>query len=429
MSHPSPLDELVRSAESASLAGRLEEAAKAWDRVLAVVPEHPRALFFFGQMLLKRGDAREARWLFQRAAAAAPREPMIAVNLANACRALEDETGEMETLDRALTIDPYCYPALLMKAAACERRGELRQAARLFGDALKIVPPDAQLPTELRERVRHAREIVCENSLALEAHLRQSLSGLRSRFAAACLDRLDECEAIMAGTKKVYMQEPTLLHFPGLPAVCFYEREQFPWLAGLEAKTAAIREELISLLRAREGDFKPYVDHPPGVPLNQWAELNNSKAWSALFLWRDGNRIEDICASCRETATVLNSLPLAAIPGYAPSAFFSALEPHTHIPPHTGVTNARLIVHLPLIVPGPARFRVGNYVRDWREGEAWVFDDTIEHEAWNDADSLRALLIFDVWNPLLSRAEREMVSELLLARREYYGGGTASTHA
>ena len=99
---------------------------------------------------------------------------------------------------------------------------------------------------------------------------------------------------------------------------------------------------------------------------------------------------------------------------------FSALDAHTHIPPHTGSTNVRLLCHLPLILPGPARFRVGNETRDWKMGEAWVFDDTIEHEAWNDADELRVILIIDVWNPYIDPGERELVSALLAARKEFY---------
>ena len=131
-------------------------------------------------------------------------------------------------------------------------------------------------------------------------------------------------------------------------------------------------------------------------------------------------RQDEAIARCPQTAAVLAELPLADQPGFAPTALFSALAPHTRIPPHTGSTNARLLTHLPLILPGPAGFRVGNETRSWRMRNAWVFDDTIEHEAWNDADQTRVILIFDVWNPLLSDAERELISSLLTARNLWY---------
>jgi aspartyl/asparaginyl beta-hydroxylase (cupin superfamily) len=110
------------------------------------------------------------------------------------------------------------------------------------------------------------------------------------------------------------------------------------------------------------------------------------------------------------------------VPGFAPAAFFSSLTPGTRIAPHTGVTNTRLIVHLGLIVPDGCTFRVGNDTRVWKRGKAWVFDDTIEHEAMNAGNARRVVLIFDVWNPYLSAAERDLVCALLAAQREYYAG-------
>ena len=103
------------------------------------------------------------------------------------------------------------------------------------------------------------------------------------------------------------------------------------------------------------------------------------------------------------------------MPDRSPSAFFSILKPQTHIPAHTGVTNVRSIVHLPLIVPAGCSFRVGGETREWREGQAFAFDDTIEHEAWNDSDELRAVLIFDVWNPHLSIREQELIMRYYVA--------------
>lgn len=119
-------------------------------------------------------------------------------------------------------------------------------------------------------------------------------------------------------------------------------------------------------------------------------------------------------------AALLDTLPMIDLPNFGPTVLFSVLEPHTHIPPHSSVTNARLVVHLPVIVPKGCRFRVGAETRDWREGEAWVFDDTLDHEAWNDSDEKRVIVMIDIWNPLLTMAERALVSELLNGMRDYY---------
>jgi aspartyl/asparaginyl beta-hydroxylase (cupin superfamily) len=134
-------------------------------------------------------------------------------------------------------------------------------------------------------------------------------------------------------------------------------------------------------------------------------------------------------ARCPRTAQALAQLPRLEIPGYAPTAFFSILDAKARIPPHTGVTNTRAICHLPLVVPPGCGFRVGWETREWREGEAWVFDDTYEHAAWNDSDVPRGILIFDLWNPYLTPAEREQVSAAVVAIRDFYRGQVAFTTA
>jgi len=118
---------------------------------------------------------------------------------------------------------------------------------------------------------------------------------------------------------------------------------------------------------------------------------------------------DEACARAPKTAALMDTLPICRIPDKAPNVFFSILKAGSHIPPHTGVTNVRGVVHLPLIVPDGCEFRVGGETRAWVPGQAFAFDDTIEHEAWNRSEHDRAVLIIDVWNPHLSDHEREMV--------------------
>ncbi|HEX4078505.1 MAG TPA: aspartyl/asparaginyl beta-hydroxylase domain-containing protein [Rhizomicrobium sp.] len=412
---------LAERAQAAMRAGRPDEAARLWEQILATTPGHAQALFHLGQHALLRNDPARARVLLERAARAAPKEPAIPLNLSFVFRATGDGAAEMSALVAALTIDPYFYPALLAKGMLVERGGQKRHAAKIYKDLLAIAPPAAQLAPELREKVEHARAVVEENAVALERALTAKLAPVRARHAGETLERFDECQAIQLGRKKVYTQQPSLLHFPRLPAIQFYDRKEFPWLPRLEAATDSIRDELMVVLREDTAAMRPYVDHPDGAPINQWAELNHSPRWSAYFLWEDGRRIDANCARCPQTAALLDTIPMKFCPGYAPTVLFSILSPHTHIPPHSSVTNARLVVHLPLIAPPGCRFRVGNEVREWKYGEAWVFDDTIEHEAWNDSDQQRVIMMIDIWNPNLTEAERKLVAVLLNAEQEWYG--------
>jgi aspartyl/asparaginyl beta-hydroxylase (cupin superfamily) len=110
---------------------------------------------------------------------------------------------------------------------------------------------------------------------------------------------------------------------------------------------------------------------------------------------------------------VLDQLPQPRIAGASPNAMFSLLAPNTKIPPHVGINNARLVCHLPLIVPEGCWFRVGGETRLWKAGEAFVFDDTIEHEAMNPTDQLRVVFIVDVWHPDLSLVEQDAIAALI----------------
>jgi tetratricopeptide (TPR) repeat protein len=369
---------------------------------------------------LVRGDRSGAMALVLEAERAAPQDVGLKLQRAMVSRALGDLAGALLALDDALALDPYDFVALLSKGALVERKSGERAASAIYKNALSIAPPDDEIPEPLRAPTERARQVVARTAVALEAHLKARTEAVRADVSEAARRRFDESVGIFSGRARVYHQEPLLLHYPRLPAIPFYDRELFPWFAELEAATETIREELEGALKAAKDDFSPYIAYPKGAPVNQWGELNNSRRWSSFFLWKDGARQDGACELCPKTTALLERLPMARQQGFAPTAMFSALEAHTRIPAHTGSTNVRLLCHLPLILPGPARFRVGGETRDWKLGEAWVFDDTIEHEAWNDADQLRVILIFDIWNPFLDDAERDLVTALLTARREFY---------
>jgi aspartyl/asparaginyl beta-hydroxylase (cupin superfamily) len=413
--------DLERRADAAMAAGRTDEALRAWDQLLALEPRHARAAFHVGSHALKHGDLGAARELLERAASLAPDEPATHFHLSVVRRLAGDAAGEIAALEAALVADPYFFPALIAKAGAMERAGKKRRAARIYKDAQTIAPPPSQRSPEVEAALEHARGVIAANQQALHAHLARTLEPVRARHAGERLARFDECRDIMVGTKKVYQPDPTLLYFPQLPPIGYFDDSHFPWLPELEAGTAAIREELVALIEAQAPGFRPYIAAAPGTPVNQWAELANSPRWSGYFFWDDGQPVPAARQTCPRTAALLDRMPLPKVPGRSPTAFFSTLDPRSHIPPHTGVTNTRLTVHLPLIVPPDCGFRVGNETRPWVAGKAWVFDDTIEHEAWNRSDHLRVILIFDTWNPYLSAAERDLVAAMYGALDAYYG--------
>ena len=406
----------ARAARELARAGRVVESEVQWRRVLDLAPGHVEAVLALGMAAITRREPARAIELLR---ATARPDAMAELYQALAYKQLGNVEAERAAVTRALAIDPYFFPALLHKGMLLERTGQRRAAARVFRDVLKIMPPHDRLSEAFKAAVRHAEASVAENQRTLERHLEAALDDVR-RAHGTRVDRFERSVDVLLGKRKMFHPEPVMLHYADLPPIQFHDRGAFPWLEQLEAQSDAIREELLQVLADSRPEFRPYIQYPPGAPVNQWVELNHSPRWSTYFLWENGQRNDAHCGRCPRTAAALESIPMAQLPNFSPTAMFSCLEPRTVIPPHTGETNTRLICHLPLVIPPGCAFRVGHETREWRYGEAFVFDDSIEHEARNDSDELRAVLIFDVWNPLLSDAERAMTAALVNGLRDYY---------
>jgi aspartate beta-hydroxylase len=380
--------------------------------IAATADEAARALW--------AGDAKTAAALYL---SLTEREPSVAghwVNLGLARRRMGDREAELEALNAALALEPRLLVALLLKGANFEDRGDLIACGQAFKIALAAAPPFERVPPDLRPMIRRAQAGVARHQAAYETIVRDRLAEAYREVSGARLDRFDQAVDIVLGKKAVYRQVPHNFYFPGLPESQFYDRDQFAWLGAIEAETDAIREEFESVWRADHG-FTPYIEYPPGAPVDQWAELNHSPRWSAFHLIRNGAEVVENAPRCPRTMALLGETPAPTLINRSPNAMFSLLKPGTRIPPHTGDTNVRLVVHIPLIIPEKTGFRVGNDTRPWRLGEALIFNDTIEHEAWNDSDQLRVVLIFDIWHPALSPAEQALVGRFMAATTEFLG--------
>jgi aspartyl/asparaginyl beta-hydroxylase (cupin superfamily) len=364
-----------------------------------------------GILQLESGEPDSAAASLKRAADIDPAPPLF-LNLARAQRASGDAAGGLESLNRALSIDPYFLPAILDKGEVLLELGEEAEALELYRLLFEGLDPNERFPPAIANQLAAARQLLDRAGDQQMETFSKALDEVAAEHEGADLRRVRAYAENRAGKRKIFQQKPTGSHFPYLPAIEFFDRSLFPWFEELEKHTDEIKQEMLSLWADDDERFRPYVAYGAGIPLNQWAELNHSLRWSAWFFWENGVRNDENCTRCPRTAAAIEASPILDIPGKAPTAMFSILQPHTRIPPHTGTSNTRTTVHLPLIVPPGCRFRVGAETREWREGEAWAFDDTIEHEAWNDSDQPRAILIIDTWNPLLTEAEREVVRRI-----------------
>jgi aspartyl/asparaginyl beta-hydroxylase (cupin superfamily) len=423
---PIPLDEatiirILQASKAEEAAGRIPESDQLLANAAQRAPNHPAVLNELGVRMLARGAADQAQLLFSRAASANPSHPAIWANLASSLKALGRRIEEFDAIEKALALEPRHLSALLQKADYLEQAGDARNAAQAYQAALDSLPLGAAVPPHLKTAFDIARSKVDADRAALRAALEKPLAQVRERHGGQQQRRVDQCLDTLMGGRRVYHSQPTWMYFPELPAIEFFDRSLFPWLDVLEAKSDEIRTELLRVLVADREGLQPYIDFPAGLPIDQFAELNRSRKWSAYFLWNQSQPNPSHIARCPVTARTLEEVvPRCRVEGRAPTAFFSILDPNTRIPAHTGITNTRCTVHLPLIVPPNCGFRVGSSTREWVPDQAWVFDDTIEHEAWNLSDTPRAVLIFDIWNPLLTPAECDMIQTATEVYGRYY---------
>jgi aspartate beta-hydroxylase len=349
------------------------------------------------------------------------------LNLAAVRRQRNDLDGAFTAIQQALTLDGRNFAALLMSADMLEREGRTVPAALAYGAALANAPPDEAVDAATLQAIRRGREVHGAYTRQLGDHIRGTIAAAEDGCTAAERRRVDSFIAMTLRVQPRYQQSPSEYYYPGLPPIEFYDRSEFPWMEEFEAQTDAIRAELANALRESEADFKPYIHYGEHMPLDQWRELNNSPRWTSYEFYRQGELVADRAQRAPATMRAVQALPQADVPLRSPVAMYSALQPRTRIPPHTGVANFRLVVHLPLVIPPGCGFRVGSETREWRVGESWVFDDTIQHEAWNDSDQPRYILICDIWSPRLSPQERAAIAGVIAAA-DVFNGTVPSGH-
>ena len=362
-----------------------------------------------GALALQQGRPDEARARFEKVTQTGRANAQIWMMLAVACRGANDPVGEEAALDQLLAQEPRVIRAHIMKGDCRANAGDDRHALSFYNSAL-IIAASQQVPNDLLLEVRRAEAAAAQLEARLAVEREQALTA-RGVPAEGRSARFQQSLDIMSGRKQIFVQQPTGYYFPELPQIQFYDRADFDWVPAVEAATPAIRDEIMGLLAAGTEGFRPYIQSDPNRPRLDENQLLDSADWSALFLCDIGKVDEDVVKRCPRTWEAVQAAPLPRATN-SPTVMFSLLRAGARINPHTGMYNTRLICHLPLIVPPNCGFRVGNEVREWEEGKLLIFDDTIEHEAWNDSNQDRVVLIFDIWRPELSEQERQEVSAL-----------------
>jgi aspartate beta-hydroxylase len=418
------IDEARRLADS----GRILEAEQAFLAILRDSPRETDALNFVAIVAHERGRYAQALALLERARGVNADDPVTLTNLGVTNAALGRLDQAIDALRSALKIAPDLHLARLRLGEVMERAGRANDALPLYFGAIyaaqgagQWLGDDTTAPG-LRPLVLHAMRTVAAGRRQVFSKL---LQPLRERHGAAALARVEKCLSVylteLPASFPDPAQRPKFLYFPDLPTKRFYERELFAWYAELEAATTAIREEMLGVL-AEDSGFEPFLGHFDDNQLDGHLAnaIGGKPIWNAFFFYRHGTRYEANHARCPRTSAVLEKVPLCFVRDHSPESCYSVLTAGSHILPHRGVTNTRLVTHLALVVPeGDIQLHVSGESTGWEEGHCFTFDDTFEHEAWNRSAKTRVVMLMDVWNPYLTDVEREALTALVPAIGEF----------
>lgn len=318
----------------------------------------------------------------------------------------------------ALELDASNPAPYLYLGYARANLGELDAAIQAYSLAADISAntvnawrnPD--LPVDMRTRSQHA-----DNSIRTHFTLlhKQALDEFHQQNPAANIDRV--YAAIWCATHDQAFdyrhedQRPHLFYVPDLAPVSVFDPSDYGWCADLEAETDKIREEFIALWQNPAISGAPYIDDNATALDANWQPLINSNNWSSLHLYRENERFSQVIENAPLTDAALAKVPLLTTTyGQPRELLFSVLEGQQHIPPHYGLANTDMTVHLPLIIPEDAAIKVAGVTYPWQEGKLFLFDDAFIHESWNRSTETRVTLLFAAWHPDLTEDEQEAVA-------------------
>ncbi len=422
------LEALLAEGSRAHEEGRREEADRRYREVLERAPEHPAALYRLAMLAFEGRRGNECVALLERAHAAEPENPEYPFRLGHVLALMNRPADAVPHLKNAARLAPGAFEIEIKLGALHHRLGHREQALAAFQRAALLRPrlgnalSDPKLPADLRREIGIAVEQLREKH---RSFAEATLDHVRSLHPGEDLARLETAVRALCGDRKLRyrnpMQRPALLYLPGVPERAWFEPSEFAWAGAVEDAYPAIRDELENLV-GDEAPFVPYVqgeDALESAAGTDWSSLRDSMGWNALHLYRNHERIAENCARCPRTAALVDELPVPRIRNQSPELFFSRLRPGAHIVPHFGLMNARLTVHLGLVIPEGCTLRAGNETRAWQAGQLLIFDDSFEHEAWNRSTSERAVLIFEAWHPDLTEAEIAGVQRVFELRRDW----------
>lgn len=365
----------------------------------------PENLINEGLAALRARDPARAVQLLRAASRdiAPDRMPWPALALAEL--ALGHHAAAEAALERQLALAPRDVGALLAKGQLRQRARDDRAAVSFYTTALAQAGVSG-VPHGMEGVAEAARAFIAEAQGLFLRHLETVMRGGLS-------PAMEEALGLLTGSREIDLQRPSLFYYPGLPQRRFYDPAAFEWMAAVLDLLPAMQAEFAAVSAGETSEtFVPYVTAARDRPAPNNPLLDDA-SWGAFYFWKDGAPVEGNAVRCPATMAALAHAPMPRVPGRAPNALWSRLKPGTHIAPHTGMLNTRLICHIPIRAAPACTLRVGSETRTWDPGVPLIFDDSMEHEARNAGAETRTVLLFEIWRPEVPEEDRAAIARLL----------------
>ncbi|XP_071026139.1 aspartyl/asparaginyl beta-hydroxylase-like isoform X8 [Oncorhynchus clarkii lewisi] len=414
----------IDAAEKLRKKGKVEEAVRAFETLVLQYPQSPRCRY--GKALAEDGLAEKmlSNDMLQKAIGTykeASELPNATPDLIKATLKKRAERqqflgrmrGALATLEKLVQIFPEDMALKNDLGVAHLLIGDNNSAKRVYEEVLATAPSDGFA------KVHYGFILKSENKIA------ESIPFLRDGLESGdpgtddgrfyfhlgdALQRMGDDSAY-----KWYERGHQRGHFASVWQRSLYNVDGLkaqPWWTPKDTGYMDLVKTLERNWRIIRDEAQSVMDRTTGLFVPEEENLREKGEWGQFTLWQQGKKAGESCRSVPKTCGLLERYPEAT--GCKRGQIkFSVMQPGTHVWPHTGPTNCRLRMHLGLVIPKTGcKIRCTNDTRAWEEGKVLIFDDSFEHEVWQDADSYRLIFIVDVWHPELTQYQRQTLSPI-----------------
>uniref|UniRef100_A0A4W6FT31 Aspartate beta-hydroxylase n=1 Tax=Lates calcarifer TaxID=8187 RepID=A0A4W6FT31_LATCA len=414
----------IDAAEKLRKKGKVEEALRAFETLVQKYPQSPRARYGKAQAEDDMAEKMRSNDMLQRAINTyreAAELPDVTPDLLKATLKRRAERqqflgrmrGSLATLEKLVQLFPDDISLKNDLGVAHLLLGDNKGAKKVYEEVLAVSPGNGFA------KVHYGFILKSENKIAESIpYLREGLESGEpgtddGRFyfhLGDALQRVGDNSAYdwyELGHKRGHFAsvwQRSLYNVNGLKAQPWWTPKETGYtdlVKTLERNWKTIRDEALAMMDQNTGVFIPEEEN-----------LREKGEWGQYTLWQQGRKVGNACEGVPKTCSLLEKYPEAT--GCKRGQIkFSVMQPGTHVWPHTGPTNCRLRMHLGLVIPKQGcKIRCTNQTREWEEGKVLIFDDSFEHEVWQDADSYRLIFIVDVWHPELTQYQRQTLSPI-----------------